>query len=488
MRKICLVTALCFIVFLTFSQTKTAAANATNNPRPKLVVGIVVDQMRWDYLYRFYDRYAANGAFKKFLNQGFSAENTLIPYTPTITACGHTCIYTGSVPAIHGITGNGWWDRAMQRSVYCAEDNDVKTVGADGTAGQMSPKNMLVTSIADELKLATNFRSKVIGVAIKDRGAILPAGHSADAAYWFDGRSGNFITSTYYMDQEPAWVTEFNKKKLMNSYFEKGWNTLYPIKTYVQSTKDENDYEGKSFGTDQKGFPYDLKKYIDKSYGVVSSTPYGNTLTIEMAKAAIENEKLGADEITDMLAISFSSPDYIGHAFGPNSIEAEDNYLRLDKEMGEFFSYLDAKVGKGQYLVFLSADHGVAHVPGFSKEKKLPGGTIPDEVWAKEMSAGLKAKFGAEKLIVSSTNYQIHINNNLIDSLKLDRAGIKNFIITYLNKQPEISRAFDLENLSDVTLNSSQKEMVTNGYYPKRGGEIQMILQPGYIDGGATGT
>jgi predicted AlkP superfamily pyrophosphatase or phosphodiesterase len=493
MRKLFLTKLLCFISFLTFAQTKpvvtqSKAGTAQTNSRPKLVVGIVVDQMRWDYLYRYYDRYAANGAFKKFLNQGFSCENTMIPYTPTITACGHTCVYTGSVPAIHGITGNAWWDRDARRSVYCSEDTTVTTVGAPGNSGEMSPRNMLTTSIADELKVATNFRGKVVGVAIKDRGAILPAGHSADAAYWYDGRSGNFVTSTYYMNELPEWVTRFNESKLMNGYYEKGWNTLYPINTYVQSSSDEHDYEGKPFGADQKGFPYDLKKFAGKSYGAISSTPFGNTLTIEMAKAAIENEKLGADAITDMLCLSFSSPDYIGHSFGPNSIEAEDNYLRLDQEMGAFFTYLDQKIGKGEYLVFLSADHGVATVPGFDKEYKLPGGVIPDEKWGKELSAGLKTRFGSDKLIVSNYNYQIHLDHKLIDSLKADVADIKKFIIHYLDQQPEISRVFDLADVEGTTLNKVIRERVSNGYYPKRGGDIQLILQPGYIDGGATGT
>ncbi len=492
MRKIFLVTGLSIITLLSSAQTKPTAtqtkATTQSYARPKLVVGIVVDQMRWDYLYRYYDRYAANGAFKKFLNQGFSCENTLIPYTPTITACGHTCVYTGSVPAIHGITGNAWWDRDQRRSVYCTEDKTVKTVGAPGTSGEMSPRNMLSTSIADELKFATNFKGKVIGVAIKDRGAILPAGHAADAAYWYDGRSGNFVSSTYYMDALPAWVNKFNERKLMNGYFQKGWNTLYPINTYTQSTADDKPYESKPFGADQKGFPYDLKKFVDKSYGTVSSTPFGNTLTIEMAKAAIENEQLGADAITDMLCVSFSSPDYIGHSFGPNSIEAEDNYLRLDQEMGEFFSYLDAKVGKGQYLVFLSADHGVVPVPGFNKENKLPGGTIPDDRWSKELADGLKTNFGAEKLILSTYNYQVHLDHRLMDSLKLDVDAVKKYIIRYYDKQPEISRVFDLEQVAATTLTPKLKDKVSNGYYPKRGGDIQLVLQPGYIDGGATGT
>ena len=313
--------------------------------RPKLVVGIVIDQMRWDYLYRYYERYAVNGGFKRFLNRGFSCENTFIPYTPTITACGHSSIYTGSVPAITGITGNLWWDREQMRTVYCTEDASVKTVGSSSSLGKMSPKNLLVTTICDELRLATNFQSKVVGIAIKDRGGILPAGHSANAAYWYDNTTGDWITSTYYMNELPKWVDEFNKKKSVDQYFQQGWNLLYDVKTYTQSTSDEKKYEGKPFGDK---FPYDLKKFIGKNYGLLPVTPYGNTFTAEFAKASIINEQLGADNITDFLAISFSAPDYIGHTFGPNSVEAEDGYLRLDKDLGSLFDFLDMKVGKDQ--------------------------------------------------------------------------------------------------------------------------------------------
>jgi predicted AlkP superfamily pyrophosphatase or phosphodiesterase len=471
-----------------FSQVKPAPRSPETINRPKLVVGIVVDQMRWDYLYRYYDRYASDGGFKRMLNQGFSCENTLIPYTPTITACGHTCIYTGSVPAIHGITGNNWWDNELGKNIYCSEDKTVKTVGTTGTAGEMSPRNMLVTSICDELKLATNFRSKVVGVAIKDRGAILPAGHAANAAYWYDAVSGKFISSTFYMEDLPQWVKDFNAKKLPNKYYEQGWNTLYPVSSYVQSTADEKKYEGKSFGADQKGFPYDLKKFVDKNFGAIASTPYGNTLTAEMSKAAIEAEQLGADNITDFLAISFSSPDYIGHSFGPNSIEAEDGFYRLDKELGDLFRYLDKKVGVNQYLVFLSADHGVSHVPGFLKENRLPGDTLDDRRWNQEVTRGLKEKFGVDKLILSQANYQLYLNHPLMDSLKVDQQAVKQWLIDYYSKQVGIARVFALDKLSETTLNSKVKEMISNGYYPRRSGDIQLVLQPGYIDGGATGT
>ena len=486
MRKIFAFLALVLIVSQSFVQSKKGQSNVPN--RPKLVVGIVVDQMRWDYLYRYYDRYAADGGFKRLLNKGFTCENTFIPYTPTYTACGHTCVYTGSVPAIHGITGNNWYDNELKRVVYCAEDKSVKSVGTTTDAGVMSPKNMLATTVADELRVATNFRSKVVGVAIKDRGAILPAGHAANGAYWYDGKTGDFITSTFYMNDLPQWVKDFNAQKLVDKYYEQGWNLLYPANTYVQSTADEKTYEAKPFGADQKGFPYDLKRFIGKSYGSVSSTPYGNTLTAEMAKAAVINEQLGADDITDFLAVSFSSPDYIGHAFGPNSMEAEDGFLRLDKELGSLFDFLDSKVGKGQYLLFISADHGVSHVPGFNNENKLPGGTVDDGKWLKELEPRLQAAFGAFKLITGSWNNMVTLNHGLIDSLKLDEKAIKKLIVDYLSHQPGVSRAFALDDLNTVPLNETIRTRINNGYYPRRCGDIQFVLQPAYFDGGSTGT
>jgi predicted AlkP superfamily pyrophosphatase or phosphodiesterase len=471
-----------------FSQTKVATATNNIIARPKLVVGIVVDQMRWDFLYRFYDRYAANGGFKRFLNQGYSCENALIPFTPTLTACGHTAIYTGSVPAIHGITGNAWYDKLLKTTVYCTEDRTVQGVGATGQVGEMSPRNMLVTTICDEQRLATNFRSKVIGVAFKDRGGILPAGHSANAAYWYDGASGNWISSTYYMTELPAWVKDFNAKKLADQYFSRNWSLLYPANTYIQSSTDEKLYESKPLGADSKGFPYNLEKFIGKNYGAIASTPYGNTLTAEMAKAAIEAEKLGADNLTDILALSFSSTDYVGHSFGPNSIEIEDTYLRLDKDLGDFFNYLDTKVGKGQYLVFLSADHGVAHVPGFLKENKIPAGTVGSSVIMNRFNPQLKQKFGGDALIVSMYNYQVHLNHPVIDSLNLNEAEIKRWIIDSLSKMEEISRVVDLAQLGNLPLNSKIKDMIANGYFPKRNGDIQIVFKPQWIDGGSTGT
>jgi len=450
-------------------------------PRPKLVVGIVVDQMRWDYLYRYYDRYAPDGGFKRLLGQGFSCENTMIPYIPTITACGHTCIYTGSVPAIHGITGNDWWDYSLNKIVYCAGDDSVKTVGSSTELGKMSPANLLVTTICDELRLATNFHNKTIGIAIKDRGSILPAGHSANAAYWYDNKTGDWITSTYYMQELPPWVKELNAKKTVDKYYAQNWNTLYPLSTYTQSTDNDKPYENKPLGP---GFPYNLERFAGKNYGLIPLTPYGNTFTFDMAKAAVNSEQLGTNGQTDFLAISLSTPDYIGHTFGPNSVEAEDGFLRLDRDLGNFLNFLDEKIGKGQYLFFLSADHGAAHVPGFLREHKTPAGHVDGQTANTELNKGIKEKFGIDQAVIGIINYQVFLNHNAIDAKrKSDEGAIRKWIIDYIVKQPGVARAFELDELSATTLTPKLKEVVANGYFPGRSGDIQIILLPQWIDG-----
>lgn len=477
------------LVLLLFCTLHQGFGQQTSQPlRPKLVVGLVIDQMRWDYLYRYSDRYKPDGGFKRLLKQGFSNENTLIPYTPTVTACGHTCIYTGSVPAIHGITGNTWYQRSAGKVRYCTEDKTVQTVGSSSASGQMSPRNLLVTTIGDELRLATNFRSKVIGIAMKDRGAILPAGHAANAAYWYDNLSGQWISSTYYQNSLPAWVSNFNSQKLVDQFYQQGWSTLYPLNTYVSSTADEKQYEGKPFGAAAKGFPYDLKAMIGKNYNTIAVTPFGNTMTLQLAKEAVIGEALGNNGVTDMLTVSLSSPDYIGHTFGPNSIEAEDGFLRLDADLGDFLNFLDQKVGKGQYLFFLSADHGVAHVPGFMAEHQLPGGLVDGSKILASVNAELGKSFGSAQLAISVQNNQVYLDRHLIDSLQLNYSLVTRKLIDYFMTVPGVQRAFATEQLSATTLPSKIREMVANGYLPDRSGDVQVILLPQYMETGPTGT
>jgi predicted AlkP superfamily pyrophosphatase or phosphodiesterase len=480
--------ALNLFIFSSFSQT--TSKSVTPDKAPKLVVGIVIDQMRWDYLTRFAPIFKATGGFKRMMQEGFSCDNTQIGYTPSVTACGHTSIYTGSVPAIHGITGNAWWDGQLKRSVYCSEDKSVDGIGVNGSSdGQMSPKNMLTTTICDELRLATNFKSKVIGIAIKDRGAILPAGHSANAAYWFDSKSGKFITSSYYMKQLPEWVNNFNNRKMPDSLLALGWTKKLADEIYLQyATADEKSYEGTPFGKEQTKMPYDLTRTEKEGYGKVPSTPHGNTITLEMAKAAVLSEEMGKDEVTDFLAVSFSSPDYIGHSFGPNSWETVDGYVRLDEELGRLFDFLDAKVGKGKYTAFLSADHAVANIPGFMKENKLPGGTINEKEVLSTLNNGIKENFGVDRVVLSLYNYQVHLDRDKIDSLKADKAGICKWIIQHLRKNEAVSNAFPTAEILTSPMPQVLREKLANGFYYNRSGDIQIVLKPGYIDGGATGT
>jgi predicted AlkP superfamily pyrophosphatase or phosphodiesterase len=455
-------------------QNNKITADLSTIARPKLVVGIVIDQMRWDYLYRFYSRYGNTG-FKRLMNEGFSAENTFIPYTPTYTACGHASIYTGSVPAINGIIGNNWYDPELGRDMYCVEDKTAKTVGSPTKAGEMSPKNLLVTTIGDELRLASNFKSKVIGIAQKDRGAILPAGHSANAAYWYDGSTKSWISSSYYMQALPTWVTSFNAKKNVDET-DINWKTLYPIETYLQSSSDDNLYEGKFKGENSTSFPH-----------IGNNTPYGNTMTLNFAKLAIQEEKLGQTGNTDLLTVSCSATDYVGHQFGPNSIEIEDTYLRLDKDLGDFFAYLDKTLGKGNYLIFLSADHAVAHVPGFMADHKLPAGKVSNSALRKGIDTLMMRKFNLSKAVISVMNNQVYFDHSVIDEQKVDFSKIKQATTEYLRHQDGIMDAVDLQNVNAATIPEEIRKRVTNGYNAKRSGDVYFIFKSNWFDGGATG-
>ena len=467
------------------AQKKVMPSNIID--RPKIVVGIVIDQMRWDYLYRYYNRYSTGG-LKRIINKGFSFENTLLPYVPTYTAVGHTTIYTGGIPATHGMVGNNWFDKGSNKNVYCTDDSTVQGVGNNDVSGKMSPKNMWATTITDELRLSNNFESKVIGIALKDRGAILPAGHSANAAYWYDEKTGKWITSNYYMQQLPDWVNVFNAKDEPGNMMKKDWNTLYPINTYTQSTADNQDYELALSGLTSPVFPHKLSTVGSVKYSTFKYTPYAATYTFNFAKAAIENEKLGSGKATDFLTVSISSTDYMGHSFGPNSIEAEDTYLRLDKDIADFLNYMDAKIGINNYLVFLSADHGAAHVPAFLKEHKIDAGVFSDLAINQQLNKIVEDSFGIKQTILSVQNYQVYIDVRSIKNNSKDISAVKNLIIQTLKNLPFITNVFETDKMNDITLAEPLKTMLINGYTPTRSGDIQFIVKPGYFDGGKKGT
>lgn len=453
--------------------------------RPKLVVGMMVDQMRWDYLYRFADRYGDDG-FKRLLKEGFSCENTVINYIPTYTAIGHSSVYTGSVPSIHGIAGNDWIIQATGQPMYCTQDDNVEGVGTVEREGKQSPRNLLASTVTDELKLASNFRSKVIGIAIKDRGGILPAGHFADAAYWFEGKSGDWITSTFYMKSLPKWVTDFNKQKLADKYLKQDWNTLYPINTYVNSIADDNPYEGKWPGEQSPTFPRKTSELMkDAGYELIKSTPQGNTITLDFAKAAIEQEKLGKNpnNVTDFLCVSLSSTDYVGHRYSLSAVEIEDTYLRLDRDIANFLHYLDATVGKGNYTFFLTADHAASYNPMYYTDQKGNGGYLFTRDIQRNLNAALAKKFGTDKIVRSLMNYQVHLNYSLIDSLNLDVKQIKEVAINQLNKEEGIAYVVDMEGNQNMFLPAPIREKIINGYNRKNSGAIQIIAEPQWYAG-----
>lgn len=465
----------------------TPAKAGTTTARPKLVVGVVVDQMRWDYLYRYRARYGEDG-FNRLLSEGFSCENTRIPYVPSVTAIGHTCIYTGSVPSIHGIAGNNFVKGGVK--VYCTDDNTVKPVGTKGKAALMSPRNLWVSTIGDEMKIASNGRAKVVGVALKDRASILPAGHSADGAYWFDDATGNFVTSSFYMDRLPQWVNNFNKEKRPAHYLSTPWTTLYDASTYTESTADDNAYEDGIKDGVKPTLPLDLPSLYKKyGYSIIRNTPMGNTLTLDLAKAAIENEQLGTDDETDLLTVSCSSTDYIGHQVGTHAVEIEDTYLRLDRDLADFFAYLDQKVGRGNWLLFLSADHGAMNNSTYLQDRRIPAGYWNADDEAKQLNTMLSKVYPGEQNIVKMVlNYQVFLNHDVIKSHGLNLASIKQTLVDSLKTDPTVLYACDMESVQTAPIPDDVRTRILNGYCRGRSGDISIVLKPNWYDHGTKGT
>ncbi|MBL7847107.1 MAG: alkaline phosphatase family protein [Cyclobacteriaceae bacterium] len=465
--------------------------------RPKLVVGIVVDQMRQEYLYR-YEKKFGPGGFRRLVNDGFMLKNAHYNYIPTYTGPGHASIYTGTTPALHGIIGNDWYDKDSQQMVNCVGDNRQKPVGVEQGRGAISPWRMLSTTITDELELSTQRRSKVVGISMKDRGAVLPAGHMPDGAYWFDGPSGKFISSTYYKPGLPMWLEKFNALKLPEQYISREWKPLLPIEQYEESGPDDSPYETRMKGKDQKPvFPYKLKEIRGQNtgYDVIIPSPFGNDLLTDLAKAALEGEEMGADGITDFLSVSYSSPDYVGHAMGPNSVEVEDIYLRLDKNLEDLLNVLDRKVGTGNYLVFLTSDHGVADIPSELLTNKIPAGVVTQAPVIAGLTDFLKPYFGDKKIIERVSNGQIFLNHEAfsgdLKSAGVDLLVATELIVQYLITVDGIADVYTASSIRAADFSSGGvKGSLVRGYNHKRSGDILVVLEPQWFEGGesASGT
>jgi predicted AlkP superfamily pyrophosphatase or phosphodiesterase len=466
----------------------TVLSSKNQNP-PKLIVGIVVDQMRYDYLSRFYKRYS-DGGFKRLMNDGYQLTNAHFDFVPTYTAPGHASIYTGTSPANNGIIGNNWYDKFENKMIYNASDDAVQGVGSNTEAGMMSPRRMLTTTVTDQLELHTQGNAIVIGISIKDRGAILPAGHAADAAYWFEGDdAGNFISSTFYMNKLPEWVTNFNNLKKPAAYL-KTWNTLYPLATYTASGPDLNDFEKAPKGKEQAVFPYDLAALRAKNdnYSLLKATPFGNSIVVDFAIEALKAEGMGKDDTTDFLAISFSSTDYIGHQYSVNAVEIEDTYLRLDQDIARLLKTLDKEVGEGNYTVFLTADHGAVNNPAYLKSKNINAGYFNTRKLEAFLNEQIQQDLKVDSLINNISNNQVFLNHKQLKKASLTSLSVENYLSQQLINYPQIDQVFTRTALVSSTMDTGTAALVQNGFHHKRSGDVVFVLEPAVISYSKTGS
>ena len=476
-----------FTTILLFSNCKFSE---TPVKKPKLVIGIVIDQMRYDYLTRFADRYSKDG-FNRILKNGFSLENAHYNFIPTYTAVGHASIYAGTSPNNHGIISNNWYDKVLKKSIYCVDDANYKTIGNNGIVGQKSPHRLYTTTVADQLQLAQNMQGKTIGIAIKDRSAILPVGHTANAAYWYDaGNKNQWITSSFYMEELPDWVKAFNSNNKADAYLNETWETLYDIKTYSQSRADNNIYENNLNGQEKPVFPKNLEKLRvqNDNFSLIKTIPAGNTYTVDFAKAVIKGEQLGKSEFTDFLAVSFSSTDYVGHRYGVASVETEDTYLRLDKDLAHFFNFLDTEVGKENYTLFLTADHAAVHVPSYLQSLKIPAHYISTKKLKKFLSDITQKYFNSKELIENISNYQIFLNQEKIEALGFNKNTVAQRLADEVLSFDKIYKAVTAETLQTTNFTEGIMHSLQQGYNPKFSGDVLMIPYPATLNYSRKGT
>ncbi|WKD84857.1 Alkaline phosphatase PhoV [Polaribacter huanghezhanensis] len=473
--------AFLFLSLLIFTGCKS---EKTVPKKPKLVIGIVIDQMRYDYLIRFSDKYGEDG-FKRIIKDGFSLENANYNYIPTYTAVGHTSIYTGTTPENHGIIGNNWYDKYAKKNIYCVDDATYTSVGVDSNGGKKSPHRMQTTTITDQLRLAQNMHGKTISIAIKDRSAVLPGGHTANGAFWLEGKNeGKWITSSYYMNQLPAWVTKFNTSGKAAAYMSKPWNTLYDINTYTESITDNNPFEGKFNGKEEPVFPYDIPTLKEKNgnYEMIKAIPAGNSFTTDFVKAAIVGENLGKSKYTDFLAVSYSSTDYVGHQFGVASKEVEDTYLRLDKDLASLFSFLDTEVGKGNYTLFLTADHAAVQVPAYLQSVKIPAHYLNSKALRTYINSITLKYFKSDKLVENISNLQVFLNKEKIESLQLDATIVAQKIADEVINFDNIYKAVTARTMQTTQFTDGILHKLQKGYNQKFSGDVLLIMMPSALN------
>ncbi|MDR1672374.1 MAG: alkaline phosphatase family protein [Bacteroidales bacterium] len=452
--------------------------------QPRLVIGIVVEQMRSDYIRRFWDKFG-EGGFKRLINEGAYCSNAFCNYFFTQTAPGYATIYSGAPPSRHGIVADEWFDRVLRRTQTAVSDETAKTVGGSFDAGHFSPHQLICTTIGDEIKLASVKRSKVFGVSHDAVSAVLSAGHTADGAFWLDTETGNWVTSSFYMDNLPNWLTAENRKKLPDIYLAKTWTSSFPAEQYTRCLTDANPYEKGIEG--RIVFPYVLpdltkNKSISTRYGLLCQTPFGNSLTKDMATAVIVNENLGKDEFTDLLAISFVATERIGNAFGPMSIELEDAFIKLDQDLEHFLNFVDDFLGKENTLIFLTANHGAAQTTGYLSDSKTPAGIFNANSALSLLRSYLNALYGSGEWIKFYFRQQLYLNTELIENSKLKPEDFQQTVALFLSQFTGISHTITARTLQENQFTEGFRGNLQNGFFPRRSGDVFINLYPGWIE------
>ncbi len=462
------------------------SAQPTWQQPPRLVVGIVVDQMRADYILRFWDNFG-EGGFKRLVGQGAFLRDAHYPYAQTNTGPGHASIFTGTTPCDHGIVANDMFFRSRNALVNCVQDDAVTGVGGGGPRSRRSPVNLYASTLADELERRTEGRSHTVGVAMKDRGAILPIGRMGDAAYWFFGQAdGAFGSSTWYMDSLPAWMRAFNARGLAHEQLRGTWKPLLPLDRYHSALPDDNPYERPLPGTERPTLPVDLARAFADSQDdmeLLLQIPASLTLTTELALAAIDGEGLGRDEVPDLLSVSYSATDELGHEMGVRALEVEDMYLRLDRELERLLQELDRRVGAGAYTLFLTADHGAGDVPALLADQRASAGLVDVAALVDSVQAQLTARYGAGNWVRRRVKEQIFLNDSLIQARGLEPVKVQRTAADAVRPIAGVAEAHATADLLRGSLPSERAAMVLRGLMPERSGDLCIVLRPGHLLG-----
>ena len=469
------------------AQRQNARANAqrATTSKPKLVLVIVVDQFRYDYLERFSDLFG-NGGFKRLMNQGAFFTNANYDYVPTFTACGHAAIFTGSIPAQNGIVGNAFFDRDSGKLRAMVTDDSAHLVTAAGASqnnGAASPRDLVGTTIGDQMRLASNFQSKVVAVSLKDRSAVLPGGQRPNGAFWYSEGNGEFVSSDYYSKELPAWVKKFDVANKADKYFGMKWERILPAAAYSRAQAENLPMQKSPLGSN---FPYVMTageaKPGPKFYNAFTYSPFASEYLEDFGKAALDAESLGADEFPDLLSISFSAPDLTGHAFGPDSQEIVDTYARLDRVIADLLSFVDKRVGLANTIIAVTGDHGVLPVPEYLKSKGYDAGRVASREVTDAANKALGARFGEGKWVISFVNDQIYLDHKLLADKKVNPADAERLAGEAALAVSGVASYFTRTQIMEGRVPASPvSRRVTNGFYPKRSGDVWLITKPMYF-------